>query len=280
MTDGDATAERSTSAYAFRALSTFRHPTDRLVLAAFFVSLFCLDYLPAIATGEPFPTIQLIAFFAIGSSLRRFGADQVLSRADYAALALAGLALAHPWRHMGGLILTLVGALFCWRRDARLAAVGQLSLGLACVDVWGPVVQAAIEEVLLPLETAIAFWILPRLGSFELIGNAISGAAGHTIVVEASCSAFLNIVATILLWLSFLKIQRQSAGRRQWIVLLLGVSWVVLVNTVRLDLCAWSSASYAFWHEGEGVTMLEWSLLGGLLALFYSGLGDEERPHL
>jgi exosortase/archaeosortase family protein len=187
------------------------------------------------------------------------------------------LALAHPWRHMAGLVLTLIGVWFCWRRDARLAAVGQLSLGLACVDVWGPVVQAAIEEVLLPLETSLAFLILSRLGDFALIGNAISGSAGHTIVVEASCSAFLNIVATILLWLSFLKIHRQAAGRRQWIVLLLGVAWVVLVNTLRLDLCAWSSASYAFWHEGEGVAILEWSLLGGLLALFYFFAKDGER---
>ena len=91
---------------------------------------------------------------------------------------------------------------------------------------------------------------------------------------------FLNVVATILLWLSFVKIQGQALGRRQWIVLLLGVGWVVLVNTVRLDFCAFSSASYAFWHEGKGVSILEWSLLGGLLALFYFGLGDEERTRL
>ncbi len=280
MTDRDARAERTTSADAFRRLSALRYPTDRLVLSVFFVSLFCLDYLPAVAGSEPFPTIELIAFFAIGSSLRRLGADSVLSRADYVLLGLAGLALAHPWRHMGGLVLTLIGAWFCWSRDARLAAVGQLSLGLACIDMWGPVIQAAVEEFLLPLETSFAFLILSRLGDFALIGNAISGAGGHTIVVEASCSAFLNVVATILLWLSFLKIQGQPAGRRQWIVLFLGVSWVVLVNTVRLVLCAWSSASYALWHEGAGVTLLEWSLLGGLLALFYFGLKDKDRPLL
>ena len=277
MTDRDATAKRTTSADAFRGLSALRYPSDRLVLAAFFVSLICLDYLPAVAAGEPFPTIQLIAFFAIGSSLRRLGADSVLSRADYVLLALAGLALAHPWRHMAGLVLTLIGASFCWRRDARLAAIGQLSLGLACVDVWAPVVQAAVEEVLLPLETSLAFLILSRFGDFALIGNAISGPAGHTIVVEASCSVFLNVAATVLLWLSFLKIQRQAAGRRQWIVLLLGVAWVVLINTVRLDLCAWSFASYGFWHEGEGVTILEWSLLGGLLALFFFTAKNDER---
>lgn len=280
MTDSAATVERNATGILLRALSALRAPSDRLVLALFFLSLFCLDYLPNLFSGQAFPTIELIAFFAIASTLRRLGADSVLSGADYALLALAGLALAHPWRHVGGLVLTLVGVWFCMRRDARLSTIGQLSLGLACVDVWGPVLQAGIEEFLLPLETSLAFLILSHLGDFALIGNAISGGSGHTIVVEASCSAFLNVVATTLLWLSFLKIQGQAARRRQWAVLLLGVTWVVLINTVRLNLCAWSMESYLFWHESAGVTILEWLLLGGLLTLFYFGLDDEERPRI
>jgi len=280
MTDDAATAERTGTEVVSRALLAMRNPSDRLLLAAFFFSLLCLDYLPIVFGGQAFPTIELIAFFAIASTLRRLAGDAVLSTADYALLGLAGLALAHPWRHMGGLVLTLVGLSFCPRRDARLAAIGQLSLGLACVDVWGPVLQAGIEEFLLPFETSLAFLILSHLGDFALIGNAISGGSGHTIVVEASCSAFLNVVATTLLWLSFLKIQGQAARRRQWTVLLLGVTWVVLINTVRLNLCAWSMESYLFWHEGAGVTILEWLLLGGLLALFYFGLDDEERPRI
>jgi hypothetical protein len=278
MTDRGATAERTTTGAAFRALSALCNPTDRFVLAVFFIALFCLDYAPSFASSQAFPTIELIAFFAIGSSLRRLGADLVLSRVDYALLGLTGLALAHPWRHVGGLVLTLVGAWFCWKRDARLAAIGQLSLGLACLELWGPVLQSAIEEILLPIETSIAFSTLSHLGDFTLIGNAISGAGGHTIVVEASCSAFLNVVATTVLWLSFLKIQRATLHARQWVVLLLGVTWVALVNTVRLNLCAWSMESYLFWHEGAGVTILEWTLLGVLLALFYFGLDDEKRP--
>lgn len=272
-----ATSESIAYGLAFRTLSALRAPSDRLVLTVFFFSLFCLDYLPILIEGQAFPTIPLVALYAIACMLRRLGADAVLSWPDYMLLALAGLALAHPWRHMGGLVLTLLGLWFCLRRDARLAAIGQLSLGLACVELWAPVVQSAIEEFLLPVETSFAFLTLSHLGEFELIGNAISGAGGHTIVVEASCSAFLNVVATALLWLSFLKIQGQAAGRRQWGVLLLGVSWVVLINTARLNLCAWSMESYMFWHEGAGVAILEWLLLGGLLALFYFGLDDEHR---
>jgi hypothetical protein len=272
MTDSAARVERTATGAFFWALSALRAPSDRLVLAVFFLSLLCLDYLPIPLGGQPFPTIALIAFFAIACVLRRLGADAVLSAADYMLLGLAGLALAHPWRHVGGLVLTLVGLWFCGRRDRRLAAIGQLSLGLACVELWGPVAQSAIEEFLLPLETSLAFLTLSHLGGFTLIGNAISGAVGHTIVVEASCSAFLNVVATTLLWLSFLKIGGQSARGRPWVVLLLGVTWVVLVNTVRLNLCAWSMESYLFWHEGAGVTILEWLLLGGLLALYYFGL--------
>lgn len=272
MSNSAARLERNATGIFFSALSVLRAPSDRLLLAAFFLSLFCLDYLPMPLGGQPFPTIALVAFFAIACTLRRLGADAVLTWADYALLALAGLALAHPWRHVGGLALSLVGLWFCRRRDSRLAAIGQLSLGLACLELWGPVAQSAIEEFLLPLETSLAFLTLSHLGDFTLIGNAISGAGGHTIVVEASCSAFLNVIATILLWLSFLKIGGQSARAREWVVLLLGVSWVVLVNTVRLNFCAWSMESYLFWHEGAGVTILEWLLLGGLLALFYFGL--------
>ncbi len=274
MTESAARAEHAATGALFWALSALRAPSDRLVLSVFFLSLFCLDYLPTAFLGA-FPTIALVAFFAIGCTLRRLGADTVLSWADYTLLAFAGLALAHPWRHVGGLVLTLIGLWFCWRRDARLAAIGQLSLGLACLELWGHVAQSAIEEFLLPLETSLAFLSLSQLGDFTLMGNAISGAGGHTIVVEASCSAFLNVVATILLWLSFLKIGGRSARRHEWVVLLLGVTWVVLVNTVRLNLCAWSMESYMFWHEGAGVTILEWLLLGGLLILFYFGVTPE-----
>ncbi len=266
-----------------RFLDAIGKPSDRLLLTAFFFSVFCLDYLPrGFSTGASFPTPEFIGFVAIAIVLKRLGTEPVLRRWDYLALFIASGAVIHPWRHMGGLALTGVGLLFCLRRDNRLAALGQLSLALACLDIWGQMALTAIEAKILPIETALAYVPLSFLNSsFSLHGNEISHPDGRGAVVAASCSAFQNMLAVALLWLSFMKIRNLEFSLRSFGVLAAALVMVALLNTVRIDLCAWSADYFEYWHEGPGVGVLAMTMLALALAIFYLGLAgadDQARP--
>jgi hypothetical protein len=255
------------------------NPSDRFLLRAFFLSVFCLDYLPRVfSTPASFPTAEFIGFVAVAIVVKRLGTESVLRQWDYLAILVASGAIIHPWRHMGALALTGFGLPLCFRRDERLASLGQLSLALACVDIWGQMAQAVIEARLLPIETALAYVPLSILDSFTLLGNTISHADGRGVSVEGSCSAFPNMLAVTLLWLSFMKIRNLEFGLRSCGVLAAGLAMIVLLNTVRIDLCAWSSNYFQYWHEGPGVGILSWTMLILALVIFYFGLtGADDR---
>jgi len=256
------------------------NPPDRLLLAAFFLSVFCLDYLPRVLSAAvSFPTSEFIGFVAIAAVLRRLETEAVLRRWDYFALFVASGAVVHPWRHMGGLALTGIGVLFCFRRDRRLAALGQLSLALACIDIWGEMALTAIEPKILPIEAALAYVPLSFLDSFSLVGNVISHPDERRgLIVAGSCSAFQNMLAVALLWLSFMKIANLEFSRRSFGVLAGGLVMVVLLNTLRMSLCAWSPEYFQYWHEGPGARLLSLMMLALALAIFYFGLaGADDR---
>src|SRR5262245_12840689 len=114
-------------------------PTDRVILIALFASLFCLNYgaqLFSLAAGERliFPTsrtvgaAEIIGFFAIAVVLKDLKTDAVLRRLDLAIILAVAIALVHPWRSIGALAITGLGALFVCRSDKRLASLGQLCL--------------------------------------------------------------------------------------------------------------------------------------------------------
>lgn len=269
----EASGSRARFPAAAQFLEAIGDPSDRLLLAAFFLSVFSLDYLPkAFAATDFFPTPEFIGFAAIAIVLGRLGADRVLRRWDFVALFIASGVLIHPWRHTGGLALSGVGLLFCLRKDRRLAALGQLSLALAVVDIWGQMAMTAIEAWIVPLETLLAYIPLSFLNSYSLHGNSIFHPSGREISVEGTCSAFRNMLSVALLWLSFMKIRSLDFSLRSLGVLTAGLVMVVLVNTIRIDLCAWSVENFQYWHEGPGVGVLSMTMLVLGLAIFYFGL--------
>jgi exosortase/archaeosortase family protein len=134
---------------------------------------------------------------------------------------------------------------------------------------------AAIEAKLLPIETALAYLPLSYLDSFTLHGNTISHPDGHSVIVEGGCSAFSNLVIAALLWLSFMKIRNLQFRSRHFGVLAAGLLAIVIVNAVRIDLCAWSPDYFQFWHEGPGVGILSWIMLILSLVIFYLGLAGD-----
>ena len=142
-------------------------PTDRTILIALFASLFFLNYVAQLfdlsagerlifSTSRTVSGAQIIGFIAIAVVLKDLRADIVLRWFDLATIFAIAVATLHPWRSIGALAFSILGILFICRSDKRLRSLGQLCLGLAWIDFWGPVVMGLINQWLLPIETALA----------------------------------------------------------------------------------------------------------------------------
>jgi hypothetical protein len=258
-------------------------PTDRTILIALFASLFFLNYVAQLfdlsagerlifSTSRTVSGAQIIGFIAIAVVLKDLRADIVLRWFDLATIFAIAVATLHPWRSIGALAFSILGILFICRSDKRLRSLGQLCLGLAWIDFWGPVVMGLINQWLLPIETALAQVPLSFFGSFSLAGNVILGANGHDILVLEPCSAFRNTVAMAFIWLSLMKILRLDFSLWNLYILGIGVAVVVLLNTARIAVMAYSYDQYVFWHLGPGLTIVKIAMLTLVLGIFYFGL--------
>jgi len=258
-------------------------PTDRLVLMALFACLFCVNYgvqFFNFGAGERLITsatytvsgAELIGFIAIAAVLKDLKSDRLLHRWDFIAIATMAIALIHPWRSIGALIITCLALMFIGRNDKRLASLGQLCIGLAWIDLWGPLVMGLIDQWLLPVETALAYIPLSWFGSFSHVGNVILGANGHDVEILEPCSAFRNTMTIAFIWLSLMKIQRLDFQLRYFSILVAGLGIVVLINTARIAVMAHSYEQYVFWHLGPGLIIVKFTMLSLVFGLFYFGL--------
>lgn len=278
-TDAPLTGEPPDHGQWAQRLGAIGQPSDRLILSALFLLIFGLHYGARLFTpgaGEQivsgFRTAEIIGFVAIATVLQRLGADRVLRRWDFATIIIAAVVLIHPWPRIGGLVLSGLGLSLMARQDRRLASLGQLCIGLAWIDVWGPIALEFVAAWLLPLETALGFLALAPFGAFSLVGNAILGESGHGVIVAGPCSAFANTITTTFIWLSLVKIQGLAIQPWHVRVLAISLAVVVLLNTARLALMAHSYPQYVFWHDGAGATLLSTSMLAIIFGLFCFGL--------
>jgi cytochrome c oxidase assembly factor CtaG len=131
-----------------RAALTFL--SDRVVLAAVFVVLFCLNYAPHLFDAftnifavdndldhsRTVSSAEILGFVAIAVVLRDLHADRVLRRGDFIAIAGITIASLYPSPAVCAIAMTCLGLLFVARSDKRIASLGQLSIGLVWIDYW------------------------------------------------------------------------------------------------------------------------------------------------
>lgn len=253
---GNAPASRTSSWF-----EEVRRPSDRVILWAFFASFFVLHYVDRLLRlrGDAITdlkTAEVLGFVAVGFVLIRLGGHSVLRAWDLAILGMAALTIVHPWPPAGGVALTFLGAIFALRRDRSLASLGQLCLGLAWIELWGFKVLAFVAHWLLPLETAISYWALSLFGQFSLLGNSIGGESGHRIIVFNGCSVFQNTILISFMWLALVKIQGLRFHAWQYAVLAISLVALMMLNTARLALMAYSYEGYEYWHNQAGATFM------------------------
>ena len=264
---------------------------DRVVLTALFVMLFFLNYagnlidaLTNISAVENDLThsrtitgAEVLGFVAIAVVLKDLSADRVLRWWDFVTIIGVTIASFYPSPLSRAIAMTCLGLLFVVRSDKRIVSLGQLCIGLVWIDFWGALILSLIGPWLLPVESRFAYLAVSLFGPFSLDGLIISNGSGFAIRVIEPCSAFHNTITTAFIWLSLIKIQKLDFHFKHFVVLGVGLSVVVLLNTARIGIMAVSKSQYVFWHMGSGLWIVKIVMLSTVLALFYFGLRPLQR---
>ncbi len=224
------------------------------------------QYLLSAGAGE---MIVIAALFAVTLQL---GDDELLSRGDLLAIALASLAFLLPSTKAIAIPMIVAGLIFLPRRDARLSSIGQLLLAFAFYKGLGRILFNFVSPIVLPVETAAVQMLLSPFGQFTWDNLTISAANGHRIYVEAGCSAFHNVSLATLLWISLLKLETLELKRFHWGILTAMASATIALNTTRIAMMAQSRSMLEYWHaDGPGATIISFVMLAAMLGIFLGG---------
>jgi exosortase/archaeosortase family protein len=210
---------------------------------------------------------ETVALFALCRLASRMRNDTLLSRVDLLIITVLGLAFALPSPKGASLAMLAVALMFVARQDARLTSIGQILLALVSYHYIGRLIFDLFAPYVLPLETIAVSTILTPLGNFSRDGVVINGPDGHSIYVDAGCSAFHNITIAALIWLALIKIERLRFFRSDWLVLAAMIGTTIMLNTIRIALMAQSPTMLQYWHEGAGVAIVSSTMLVAMLAI-------------
>jgi hypothetical protein len=214
---------------------------------------------------------ELLAFAVLTSIVLRFRDEEILSPIDLLVLAASSLAFAVPFRLAAIVPLIAVGTRLIFRQEPRVSSIGQLLLALVFYEWVGRVLFRMFAPFFLIVEARIVQMVLSIGGEFRLEGLIITGSNGHGVYIEAGCSAFHNLSFAMLIWISLVKLETVKFRTAHWWILAGMALATVTVNTARIALMAQSYAMFAFWHEGPGVSIVSFTMLAAILAVFVGG---------
>ena len=185
-----------------------------------------------------------------------------------------------PYRFATGLLATLTAAYFVMADggDRNLRAAGIVLLALSTQLVWGPILFQFFTPELLRADAALVGEILAPLRP-DIVWNDTSFAAsdGHRIALIGACSSFNNISTAVLACVAVTMLTRTEWVRRDLATVAIACAVMILVNTLRLCLLAWSVEFYAFWHDGSGVQILASAQTLAVLLIAWRGAAPRRR---
>ena len=221
---------------------------------------------------------ELLALAVLGTLAFRFHEEALLTRADLVVVAVASLAFALPLRSAASIPLTLVGMKLLFGSDPRVRSFGQVLLALAFYEWLGPLVFHLLSPWVLRAETIAAQAALAPIGGFSRDGLTISPGGDFRLMIEEGCSAFHNVSLASLIWISLVKLETLTLRTAHlWICAAMAVA-TIAINTARLALMAQSYPMYEFWHNGAGIPIVTFAMLGAMLVICLGGLRVTAKP--
>jgi exosortase/archaeosortase family protein len=206
------------------------------------------------------------------------------SRFDWTlALALGALLLLSsflPYRFGIGLLTTAVALylLLLDHGDRNLNAAGAVLLALSMQLVWGPIFFQLFTPELLKADSALVGSILAVLRpDIVWTGTTFFAPNGHAVSLIAGCSSFNNVSTAVLACAAVTMLRRTEWVRNDIATAAIAAITMILVNTSRICLFAWSPDYHAFWHDGAGVQILAIVQTIAVLAIAWRGAAPPGR---
>lgn len=258
----------------FQRFAFGKSSSDKFLLAVFFLSAFLL-WLSWIAGSKGLeglknlPFASLIGYCSIFVVLGRIEASTFLTSRDIFLIGGSSVLFAIPQNTIIAFVFTTIGFLLISKNDRNIVSLGQICIGLAWIDVWGPFLLVTIEDWLLRFEALIAFMPLKLFGEYKLVGTAIYGNSDHSVIIYAPCSAFNNTVRSAFIWLCLIKLCDFRPAVWQIYGLIASLFGIIVLNCGRIGLMATSFERYDYWHNGFGSSLYGYSMTFLVFSIFY-----------
>ena len=185
-----------------------------------------------------------------------------------------------PYRFATGLLASATAGYFiyCAGADRNVRAAGIVLLALSTQLVWGPIFFQMFTPELLRADGLLVGEILTWLRP-DIVWRETTFAApdGHAIALVGGCSSFNNLSAAILACVAITMLTRTEWVRRDIAVVATVTVIMILLNTLRICLLAWSYAYHAYWHDGAGADIF--GLGQTLLVLLFAWIGAQPWRH-
>lgn len=268
---GSAAAIRRRELYLWVAACLFANQALQLVdtssLRSFATSLAEQNYL------------LWFAVYAAIFRLRRVDGDVAASRLDCAAALLLGIAIlcASFVPHRFGIGLLAAGIAGYMLRhhggDRNLKAAGGVMLAVSAQMVWAPLIFQLFTPELLRADAtligAILEWLRPDI--IWRGGTTFTGPAGHSVTLVGACSSFNNVSSALLGCVAMTMLVRTEWRRGDFVTIVVVCVAMILVNSFRICISAWSPELHAFWHDGFGAQILAMGQTLIILAIAWQG---------
>jgi len=221
--------------------------------------------------------IVLFAFLVAFNALLDSDRDRPVTRADLLGFGvlMAGTlfeGLIGP-QALIGLPIMAFGLWLIYRRgnDEKLFAAGITLLAISIHLFWGRMLFAFFIPEFLALDAAVVSVIVPLIQpEVAMQGTSFHSVDGHAIMLVGACSSFNNISLALLAGASAIVFARGRIRFSDWPWMLALTIAMIAMNVVRLSLMAVDFESYVYWHEADGIIILQWAqllVLGGICVL-------------
>lgn len=185
-----------------------------------------------------------------------------------------------PYRFGVGLLATAVALylLLLDHGDRNLKAAGGVLLAVSTQLVWGPILFQLFTPELLKADAAL---VGTMLGQFrpDIVwsGSNFFAPDGHAVSLIAGCSSFNNVSSAVLACVAVAMWRRNAWVRRDMATILIASAAMILVNTARICLFAWSEDHRLYWHDGAGAQILAVAQTLVVLAIAWWGTAPSKR---
>jgi Transmembrane exosortase (Exosortase_EpsH) len=194
---------------------------------------------------------------------------------------VASIARLH-WRFVFciGLLATLVAfyLLILNGGDRNLKAAGAVLLAVSAQLVWGLIFFRLFTPELLRADAGLVGTFLMALRP-DIIweGTSFFAPDGHAVSLIAGCSSFNNVSTAVLACAAVAMLRRTEWVRGDIATIAIACVAMILINSARICLFAWSVAFHDYWHDGEGAQILGISQTLIVLAMAWWGAGPSRR---